>query len=410
MDLINLPGEIKAIEVFTGDFKQGLLTHSSQYLYQPVQEERFISLTMTLPGMQSYSSGVLHPIFSQNLPEGHNRHFIAEKLARYARVNDMYLLALQGDNGIGMLTYQSELQLPEAESLSLNEILNYQENTPLFPQLLERYYLRNALSGVQPKVSIPNVTTELGRTVQQKDLIVKTSSEDFELLTVNEYVCMEAARHCGLEPPPTYLSANLETYIIERFDRAADGTKLGFEDFTTLLRRPNDVNAKYQGSYENLLKATNIYTGGNYAELEKMYKYIVFNCLIGNGDAHLKNFALQYDPHMEYVYVSPPFDITHTLIYKNIIDDNLALKINGSKQFPTKAELIKLARGDDYRIKNAKEIIEYMCEKIKEYLDGSSEVQQFKGLRESIEQHLSKTMTTTGFIQPYRHDKIRKYK
>lgn len=409
MDQFHLPKEIKAIDVFTSDFKQGLLTHSSHYLYQPVQEDRFISLTMTLPNMQSYSSGILHPIFSQNLPEGHNRHFIAEKLARHANVNDMYLLALQGDNGIGMLTYVSEMQLPEAELLSLNEILNYKEKMPLFPQLLERYYLRNALSGVQPKVSIPNVVTELGRTVQQKDLIVKTYNEDFDLLTVNEYVCMQAALHCGLEPPKTYLSANLETYIIERFDRAADGTKLGFEDFTTLLRRQNDPNAKYQGSYENLLKATHIYTNGNYAELEKMYKYIVFNCLIGNGDAHLKNFALQYDPEMKNVYVSPPFDITHTLIYKNI-DDQLALKINGSKQFPTKAELLKLAKSETYRIKNAKEIIEFMSEKIKEYLSGSNEVQQFKGLRESIEQQVSKTMMTTGIMPVYRHDKRRKYK
>lgn len=409
MDQFHLPEEIKAIEVFTGDFKQGLLTHSNKYLYQPVQEEQFISLTMTLPNMQGYTSSVLHPIFSQNLPEGHNRHFIAEKLARYAKVNEMYLLALQGDNGIGMLTYESELQLPEAESLSLNEILNYQDIKPLFPQLLERYYLRNALSGVQPKVSIPNVVTELGRTVQQKDLIVKSYDEDFELLTVNEYVCMEAARHCGLEPPTTYLSSNLETYIIERFDKAADGTKLGFEDFTTLLKRPNDPNAKYQGSYENLLKATHVYTKGNYAELEKMYKYIVFNCLIGNGDAHLKNFALQYDPHMENIYVSPPFDITHTLIYKNI-DHELALKINGCKQFPTKAELLKLAQSDTYRIKNAKEIIEFMSEKIKEYLSQSNEVQQFKGLRESIEQQVSKTMTTTGIMPVYRHDKKRKYK
>jgi serine/threonine-protein kinase HipA len=41
------------------------------------------------------------------------------------------------------------------------------------------------------------------------------------------------------------------------------------------------------GSYEALLNATYLYTGSS-IEVEKMYKYIVFNCLIGNGDAHLK--------------------------------------------------------------------------------------------------------------------------
>ncbi|APX62753.1 type II toxin-antitoxin system HipA family toxin [Acinetobacter schindleri] len=408
MDNFKLPTEIKSIEVFTDNFKQGLLTHSGHYYYQPVQEQRFVSLTMTLPDMQGYSHGALHPIFSQNLPEGHNRHFIASKLARYANVNEMYLLALQEANGIGMLSYKSELQLPEVEIVSLDEILNYNSQVPLFPQLLEKYYLRNSLAGVQPKVSIPNVTSITERTVQQKDLIVKSYDADFDLLTVNEFVCMEAARHCGLQPPKTYLSANLETYIIERFDKAADGTKLGYEDFTTLLKRSNDPNEKYKGSYENLLKATYLYTRSE-AEVVKMYKYIVFNCLIGNGDAHLKNFALQYTPDMSEIFVSPPFDITHTLIYKNI-DDQLALKINGSKQFPTKAELLKLAESPEFRIRNAKEIIEYFSDQIANYLKLSNEIEYLDGLRESIEQNLSKVMSTHSIKPVYRHDKKKKYK
>ncbi|MAK71105.1 MAG: phosphatidylinositol kinase, partial [Idiomarinaceae bacterium] len=70
----------------------------------------------------------------------------------------MYLLALQQNNGIGQLCYQSELQLDDVEPLSLTDILDYQGTESLFPQLLERYYLRNAVSGVQPKVSISNIT------------------------------------------------------------------------------------------------------------------------------------------------------------------------------------------------------------------------------------------------------------
>lgn len=135
MDNFQLPTEIKSIEVFTDDFKQGLLTQSSYYYYQPVQEQKFVSLTMTLADMQGYAHGALHPIFSQNLPEGYNRHFIASKLARYANVNEMYLLALQDANGIGMLSYKSALQLPEVETVSLNEILNYNSPTPLCQQL-----------------------------------------------------------------------------------------------------------------------------------------------------------------------------------------------------------------------------------------------------------------------------------
>ncbi|WP_445346763.1 type II toxin-antitoxin system HipA family toxin [Acinetobacter bohemicus] len=390
----NLPAKITNITVCTNQAELGILTYGSVHHYQPTQETQHVSLTMTQRDMDGYSSGALHPIFAQNLPEGFNRRFIAEKLARYAKVNDMYLLALQDDQGVGMLSYKSELNLPEADSLSLGEILSYRSNEPLFPQLLEKYYLRTSLAGMQPKVSIPNaITVQTDITVQQRDLIVKSFDSDFPLLTVNEFVCMQAARQCGLEPPKAYLSENLETYVIERFDSSNHGTKLGYEDFTTLMKKSNDPNAKYTGSYETLLKATYIYTGSA-AEVEKMYKYIVFNCLIGNGDAHLKNFALQYSADMKNIFVSPPFDIAHTLIYESI-DNKMALKLSGSKAFPYLSHLIKLAESSQFRIRNPKEIIESFSENILDYLRTSNEVQLFNGLRTSIEHSISNIMTSS---------------
>ena len=404
----NLPAKITNITVCANQAELGVLTYGSVHHYQPTQETQHVSLTMTRKGMDGYSSGSLHPIFAQNLPEGFNRRFIAEKLARYAKVNDMYLLALQGEQGIGMLSYKSELNLPETESLSLSEILLYRSNEPLFPQLLEKYYLRNSLAGMQPKVSIPNANTvQTDRTVQQRDLIVKSFDSEFPLLTVNEFVCMQAAQHCGLEPPKTYLSENLETYVVERFDKTSDGKKLGYEDFTTLMKKSNDPDAKYTGSYETLLKATYLYTGSA-AEVEKMYKYIVFNCLIGNGDAHLKNFALQYSSDMKNIFVSPPFDITHTLIYKSI-DNKMALKLAGSKAFPDLTHLIKLAESDQFRIRNPKAIIEAFSENILDYLQTSNEVQLFDGLWTSIERSISNVMATSLGTQNYRHDKKKKF-
>ena len=404
----NLPSKVKNITVCTNNTELGILTHGSVHHYQPTQENQHISLTMTKKGIDGYSSGSLHPIFSQNLPEGFNRRFIADKLARYAKVNDMYLLALQGEQGIGMLSYKSELSLPEADTIPLNDILSYNSTEPLFPQLLEKYYLRNSLAGVQPKVSIPNASNiKTDRTVQQKDLIVKSFDSEFPLLTVNEFVCMEAARYCGFKPPKTYLSHNLETFVIERFDTAQDGTKLGYEDFTTLLKKPNDPDAKYTGNYETLLKATSLYTNSQ-SEVEKMYKYIVFNCLIGNGDAHLKNFALQYTPDMSRVYLSPPFDITHTKIYE-AIDNKMALKLSNSKEFPDINHLLKLAEGTHFKIRKAKEIVESLSDNILDYLKQSEEVKLFNGLRNSIENSVSSIMTPSYSTKNYRHDRIKKF-
>lgn len=407
---LQLPAKIDTISVLVEGAPVGLLTHGSVHHFQPTQEARHISLTMTRKGLDGYNSGTLHPIFSQNLPEGFNRRFIAEKLARYAKVNDMYLLALQGEQGIGMLSYQSALNLPESEPVLLADILSYRDAEPLFPQLLEKYYLRNSLAGMQPKVSVPAAATDVtatGRTVEQRDLIVKTFDAVFPLLTVNEFVCMQAAAWCGLMPPKTYLAENLEHYVVERFDRTDTGVRLGYEDFTTLMKKPNDADAKYLGSYEALLQATLLYTG-NQLEVEKLYSYIVFNCLIGNGDAHLKNFALQYTPDMREIFVSPPFDITHTLIYDSI-DNKMALKLANSKVFPDKAILLRLAEGKGYRIRRAKEIIEQLSDGIMDYLNQSNEVQLFAGLKTSITHAVSHAHASNTAKKAYRYDRKKKY-
>ena len=114
MKLSTLPQRIETLTVLSDNSELGILTHGSNHYYQPTRKDKHVSLTMTKPSLDGYSSGSLHPIFAQNLPEGFNRRFIAERLARHARVNDMYLLALQGDHGIGMLSYNAKINLPEA--------------------------------------------------------------------------------------------------------------------------------------------------------------------------------------------------------------------------------------------------------------------------------------------------------
>jgi serine/threonine-protein kinase HipA len=183
------------------------------------------------------------------------------------------------------------------------------------------------VSGVQPKVLVNAVNDtakpSIGRSLlQQEDFIIKTYDDEFPLLTVNEYVCMEAARTCGLAPSQCWLSDDLKTFITERFDEV-DGKRLGIEDFTVLMGKQGDE--KYRSSYEMLMKATYIFTKSD-IQLQRMYKYIVFNCLIGNCDAHLKNFSVQYKESRKDIILTPPYDITHTLIY-DTIDNKMALNL-----------------------------------------------------------------------------------
>ena len=102
MKKLNLTSDINLIRVqqylsSNSKINLGILTHSSIYHFQPTQGHTYASLTMTQKGLDGYSFNSLHPIFSQNLPEGFNRRFIAKKLARQARVDDMFFLALQAE-------------------------------------------------------------------------------------------------------------------------------------------------------------------------------------------------------------------------------------------------------------------------------------------------------------------------
>lgn len=404
----DLPQKISQVEVSIDTIPSGVITSGSHFSFQPLSGGKHVSLTMQRPGLTPFDHGVLHPIFSQNLPEGYNRRYIADRLARYANVDDMYLLALQGEYGIGMLSYRTEQEFPAAEKLSIDDILKYKGEKPLFPQLLEKYYLRNMVSGVQPKVILS--IDSMGRSVEQQNVIVKAADSNFPLLTVNEYVCMEAARACHLDVPNTYLADNLETFIIERFDNI-DGIAYGYEDFTTLMKKSNSTDAKYQSSYETLLRAVMLFTN-SIKEVEKTYSYIVFNCLIGNGDAHLKNFALQYSPDMKHIFVSPLFDVTHTQIYAHkyhVIDNKMALKLNKTKQFPDHEQLLRL--GIEAGIPKIKvlQVIENLADGIVSYLNQSTEVLLFDGLKESIMQSVFTGTGSKYNTKNYNHDRRMKY-
>ncbi|WP_161599202.1 HipA N-terminal domain-containing protein [Alteromonas sp. RKMC-009] len=115
--LSGLPKQIRRLKVNIGGTPAGVLNRAAQCTFTYTKEDRDVSLTMPYRP-EPYSHGALHPIFTQNLPEGYLRRYISEKLMRYANVDDMYLLALMGEKGSGtypmmrVLRYRSRSPLP----------------------------------------------------------------------------------------------------------------------------------------------------------------------------------------------------------------------------------------------------------------------------------------------------------
>jgi serine/threonine-protein kinase HipA len=120
-----------------------------------------------------------------------------------------------------------------------------------------------------------------------------------------------------------------------------DGTYRGFEDFCVLSAKRTDQ--KYSGSYKtSILRRFEQFANSPsvHRDLEKLFTLIALNCVLRNGDAHLKNFGIVYDDVLGEGRLAPVFDLVTTSVY--LPKDSMALTLNGSTKWPLAKELQKL--------------------------------------------------------------------
>jgi serine/threonine-protein kinase HipA len=170
-------------------------------------------------------------------------------------------------------------------------------------------------------------------------------------------MCLSAAREAGIKVAPFDLSEDGSLLVIERFDIAPDGSRLGFEDAASLMgQRVRDMlsDRKYHGSYERIasvLKLINLHN----AELARFFEQVAFMVMVRNGDGHLKNFGVLYGNNDD-LRLAPMFDVVSTAIYKyqrydggpELEDHTMALKLfagpKGAKVYPSPSDLLDFGR------------------------------------------------------------------
>jgi serine/threonine-protein kinase HipA len=209
---------------------------------------------------------------------------------------------------------------------------------------------------MQPKVMVPDRAT-----VPVPTLIVKSAGPAYPGLAANEFLCLQAAQHAGIETPRFDLSDDGQMLVLDRFDLvpSADGAleRLGFEDIAALAGlRVRDVlsDRKYQGSYQRvaeLLKQLQLPR----ENLHRFFEQVAFTVMVHNGDGHLKNFGVLYRSAQD-VWLAPMFDVVTTSIYRytryaggpELEDRTLALKLfagrHHSRAYPTTGELVAFGR------------------------------------------------------------------
>ncbi|SDS05664.1 serine/threonine-protein kinase HipA [Pseudomonas sp. Z003-0.4C(8344-21)] len=293
----------------------------------------------------------LHPVFQMNLPEGYVLEQLRNRLAKTVNVDPMLLLALSGSTSpIGRVHVRSEavdalLQAKEFPGEKLDEILTWDGTEDIFANMLDRYILRAGISGVQPKLLVPE-RQEAGLprvTSKTSDLIIKSGRDEFPGLAINEFLCMSMAKEAGIPVPPFYLSDNAKLFVMRRFDRDDQLNPIGFEDMAVLMGL--SANQKYSKSYAAIAKAVRVFCPVTHlrTSLDQLFDSVALSCIVGNGDAHLKNFGLLYsEPTQRDAHLAPAYDIVNTTAY--IPEDVLALDLAGNKSiFASRQGLLEFA-------------------------------------------------------------------
>ncbi len=186
-----------------------------------------------------------------------------------------------------------------------------------------------SISGVQPKLSVKwdRKKNLLVSVAVGGGYILKPQTQSFPNIPENEQCCMDMAQILGIDIPAHCLIPLKDgslSYVIARFDRSGL-EKIHQEDFAQILGRGD----KYKGSVEEIGRELKQISSvpGLYVQL--FFERVVFNFLIGNGDAHLKNYSIFYCDENE-VRLTPAYDLVSS---KLVIpgEEDSALTVNGKK-------------------------------------------------------------------------------
>jgi serine/threonine-protein kinase HipA len=185
---------------------------------------------------------------------------------------------------------------------------------------------RLSISGIQTKISLVLRAGRLEMTEAGGQFILKPIPQGefrhLEAVPINENLTMQIARQVfGLRVAENALVEFEDgevAYLVRRFDVQEDGTRLLQEDFAQIAERSAEShgrNYKYDFSYEEIGELIRKHVAAYPVEMEKFLQLVVFNYLIHNGDAHVKNFSLIRNEQGGDYTLTPAYDLLNTRLH-----------------------------------------------------------------------------------------------
>jgi serine/threonine-protein kinase HipA len=321
-----------------------LFAYTEDWLNRPAATP----LSQSLPlRKQRFTTKECRGFFAGILPEESKREIIAGNLGISAR-NDYAMLERIGGECAGAVTFipagQSvPQQYHSYKKLTSHELSAILKELPKRPLLAGDEGIRLSLAGAQDKVAVriegDEVSLPLGGAPSTH--ILKPAVERFAGVVFNEAFCMSLAAAAGLPTAnvETRTVEGLEYLQVERYDRMHRRIpggdivleRLHQEDFCQAQGIVSEMKYQKEGgpSLKQCFGLLRDVSTAPVIDLAHLLDAVIFNYLVGNNDAHGKNFSLLYrhiGTEGAEIRLAPLYDLVSTFYYPELNRD-MAMKI-----------------------------------------------------------------------------------
>lgn len=306
-----------------------------------------VGLSSSLPlQAEPFDDQSTRPFFAGLLPEGQLRRLIAQQF-QVSSQNDFALLDHIGGECAGAVTLLEPgqpLSSPEhghdVQWLSDEKIVAILDELPHRPMLAGKDGLRLSLAGAQDKLPVIFEGNRIGlpRNGTPSSHILKPAIRTLSDTVTNESFCLALAEAMKLMPAKSQVHSVLgrQFLLVERYDRVVDTQglrrRLHQEDFCQALGVVPEMKYQNEGGPDlaQCFELVRRVTRPSAPHILRMLDYVIFNVLIGNHDAHAKNFSLLYAG--KAAVLAPLYDVLSTAVYSNLTP-KMAMKIGSKYRF-----------------------------------------------------------------------------
>ncbi len=323
--------------------------YAAAYLANP----QAIKLSFALPlQTEAFDEQRSKAFFGGLLPEGKLRTLLSKQFG-VSKQNDFALLKEIGGECAGAVSLVPEGVQAHPHNkaaikwLSQKELATLIEQLPQRPMMAGQDGLRLSLAGAQDKLPVcvyyessdsSNLRIGLPNEKVLSTHILKPPIRNLTGTVVNEWFCMNLAKDMPIQTPTVHMPefSNQDCLLVTRYDREftlqQSLTRLHQEDFCQALSISSDNKYQNEGgpSLRDCFTLVRQATRNSATSILSLLDYVLFNTLVGNHDAHGKNFSLLYQNNK--ARLAPLYDCLSTAIYPSLTD-KMAMSIGGKYKF-----------------------------------------------------------------------------